>query len=148
MPQRVSKRQIAFARSLRRNMNVVEDIMWRSLRGSSFDGLKFRRQVPIGTYVVDFLCLEHRLIVELDGPPHEREEQIRHDAVRDAWLRQQGYRILRLENELVIGGGNIPLERIREAIRTSVEASRRAPSSDPRSREGHLLPQAGEGETL
>jgi very-short-patch-repair endonuclease len=145
MPERVSKRQIAFARYLRRNMTVAEEIMWRSLRGSSLDGLKFRRQVPIGRYVVDFLCSEHRLIVELDGPPHEKEEQISHDAARDDWLRQQGYSIIRLENELVIGGGNIPLDRIREAIRTGVEASRRAPSSDPRSREGHLLPQAGEG---
>ena len=84
MPERVSKRQTAFARSLRRSMTVAEEIMWRSLRGSSLDGLKFRRQVPIGRYVVDFLCVEHRLIVELDGAPHEREEQIRHDAARDA----------------------------------------------------------------
>jgi very-short-patch-repair endonuclease len=125
-------------------MTTAETILWRSLRGSSLDGLKFRRQVPIGNYVVDFLCVEHSLIVELDGPPHEKDEQRHHDAVRDEWLQRHGYRILRFENEIVIGGGNIPLDRIRAAVRTEVD--RREPSSDPASR-GHLLPRAGEGRT-
>ncbi|WP_255608548.1 endonuclease domain-containing protein [Methylosinus sp. Sm6] len=119
-------------------------MLWRSLRGSRLDGLKFRRQVPVGNYVADFLCIEHRLIVELDGRPHENEHQRRHDTIRDEWLRDHGYHILRLDNDLVIGGGNIPLERIREVIKTI--ANRRGPSSDPTS-SGHLLPQAGEGRT-
>ena len=124
-------------------MTNAEEILWRSLRGSALDGLKFRRQVPIGNYVADFICVEHRLIVELDGRPHESEAQRRHDAARDQWLRDHGYHVLRLANDLVIGGGNIPLERIREAVRAI--ANRRGPSSDPTS-SGHLLPQAGEGE--
>ncbi|WP_244594542.1 endonuclease domain-containing protein [Methylosinus sporium] len=103
--------------------------------------MKFRRQVPVGNYVVDFLRVELRLIVELDGRPHEQEDQRRHDAIRDRWLCEQGYQVLRLDNDLVIGGGNIPLERIREAI-----ANRPGPSSDPTS-SGHLLPQVGEGRT-
>jgi very-short-patch-repair endonuclease len=106
--------------------------------------LKFRRQVPVGNYVADFLCIEHRLIVELDGRSHENEDQRRHDAVRDQWLREQCYHVLRLDNDLVIGGGNIPLERIREVIKTIVD--RRGPSSDPAT-PGHLLPRAGEGRT-
>ena len=57
-----------------------------------------------------------RLAVELDGAPHDRDGQKAHDASRDAWLREHGYRILRLRNELVIGGGNIPLDMIRAAI--------------------------------
>ncbi|MBM3550290.1 MAG: endonuclease domain-containing protein [Alphaproteobacteria bacterium] len=116
MPALVSKSQTDFARKLRRNMTVAEEILWRSLRGSGLDGLKFRRQVPIGKYVVDFLCIEHRLVVELDGLPHDKDDQKQHDAVRDAWLRGQGYRVLRFDNETVIGGGNIPLDRIREAL--------------------------------
>ena len=144
MPTQVSKSKTAFARRLRRDMTNAEEILWRSLRGSALDGLKFRRQVPVGNYVADFLCIEHRLIVELDGRPHEQEDQRRHDAIRDRWLRDNGYHVLRLDNDLVIGGGNIPLERIREAIRTI--ADRRGPSSDPTS-SGHLLPQAGEGRT-
>ncbi len=125
-------------------MTNAEEILWRSLRGSALDGLKFRRQVPIGNYVADFLCVEQRLIVELDGRPHEDEARRRHDAIRDRWLRDRGYFVLRLDNDLVIGGGNIPLERIREAVKAISE--RREPSSDPASR-GHLLPQAGEGRT-
>jgi len=116
MPARVSKQRTAFARSLRREMTVAETILWRSLRGGQCGGLKFRRQVPIGRYVADFLCVEHRLVVELDGPPHEDEEQKRHDASRDAWLRERVYRVLRLGNELVIGGGDIALDMIRAAI--------------------------------
>lgn len=117
MPARVSEGRTAFARSLRRSMTNAETILWRALRGSRLDGLKFRRQVPIGRYVVDFLCIEHRFIVELDGAPHDIEEQKRHDALRDAWLRQHGYRILRLRNDIVIGGGDIPLDLIRDAIK-------------------------------
>jgi very-short-patch-repair endonuclease len=116
MPARVSIERTAFARGLRRGMTVAERILWRALRDRQCDGLKFRRQVPVGRYVADFLCVEHRLIVELDGPPHESEEQRLHDASRDAWLRAHGYRVLRLANELVIGGGDIALNRILAAI--------------------------------
>jgi len=55
-------------------MTRAEAMLWRSLRGGALDGLKFRRQVPIGRYVVDFLCVKHRLAVELDGAPHDRDE--------------------------------------------------------------------------
>jgi very-short-patch-repair endonuclease len=116
MPARVSKERTAFARSLRREMTVAETILWRSLRGGQCNGLKFRRQVPVGPYVADFLCVEHRLIVELDGPPHQDEGRKFRDAKRDDWLRERGYRVLRFGNELVIGGGDIVLERIRPAI--------------------------------
>jgi very-short-patch-repair endonuclease len=116
MPARVSKEKTAFARGLRRNMTVAEEILWRSLRGKGFDKLKFRRQVPVGRYVVDFLCVEHRFVVELDGAPHEDEEQASHDAMRDAWLRERGYRILRIKNDIVIGGGDIALELIRKTM--------------------------------
>ncbi len=116
MPARVSDNQLAFARRLRRDMTQAETMLWRSLRGTALGGLKFRRQVPIGRYVVDFLCVEHRFIVELDGAPHDRDDQKQHDAIRDAWLRDHGYRILRLRNDIVTGGGNIPLDMIRAAI--------------------------------
>lgn len=117
MGSRYPKEQVSFVRQLRRNMTHAEAMLWRGLRNSGLDGLKFRRQVPIGAYVVDFLCVRHRLIIELDGPPHLTETQRRHDSVRDAWLRQQGYKILRLTNDLVIGGGDIALDRIRETVR-------------------------------
>ncbi|HMK90994.1 MAG TPA: endonuclease domain-containing protein [Methylocystis sp.] len=88
----------------------------RALRGKKLANLKFRRQVPIGRYVVDFLCVERRFIVELDGPPHDAPEQREHDALRDAYLRKCGYRVLRLPNDVVIGGGDIAPDLIREAM--------------------------------
>jgi very-short-patch-repair endonuclease len=108
--------QLNFARKLRRDMTNAEAALWRSLRSSGLEGLKFRRQVPIGVYVVDFLCVQHRLIVELDGRPHERPEQKQYDIERDRWLTAQGYKILRVSNEIVMGGGNMVLERIKALL--------------------------------
>lgn len=116
MPARVSPERTAFARRLRREMTVAEAILRRSLRGKRLQSLKFRRQVPIGRFVVDFLCVEQRFIVELDGPLHEQIEQQAHDASRDGWLRARGYRILRIPNEIVIGGGDRALDMIVRAM--------------------------------
>jgi BirA family biotin operon repressor/biotin-[acetyl-CoA-carboxylase] ligase len=91
-------------------------MLWRALRGSRVDGMKFRRQVPIGPYIADFLCFQHRLIAELDGPPHDDAERKNRDLVRDEWLRAQGYRVLRFSNDLVNGGGDIVVDKIRAAI--------------------------------
>jgi very-short-patch-repair endonuclease len=82
------------ARALRRRAPEIERFLWKLLRDRRLDGLKFRRQVPIGRYVVDFVCLRHRLVIEADGPFHDAE----HDAARDAWLTLQGFRVLRFSN--------------------------------------------------
>jgi very-short-patch-repair endonuclease len=116
MSARVGDEKVAFARSLRRETTVAETMLWRSLRARKLDGLKFRRQVPIGRYVADFLCAEDRFIAELDGAPHENKERHEHDATRDAWLRAHGYRVLRLSNDIAIGGGDIALDLIRAAM--------------------------------
>ena len=132
MPARVSARQTTFARRLRREMTSAEIILWRDLRDGRLDGLKFRRQVPIARFVVDFLCVEHRLIVELDGPLHDIIEQKLHDSARDAELRRRGYRILRFANELVIPGSDLVLEEIHSAVVAFASSQRHGPSSDPR----------------
>ena len=132
MPARVDARQTAFARRLRRDMAAAEIILWRDLRGGRLDGLKFRRQVPIARFVVDFLCVEHRLIVELDGPGHDSIEQKSLDSARDAELRRRGYHILRFANELVIPDGDFVLGEIRRAVLAIVSSQSRGPSSDPR----------------
>ena len=75
------------ARELRKNMTEVERFLWRQLRLRQFGGHKFRRQQPIGIYIVDFVCLEKKLIVELDGGHHL--EQVSYDQERDAWLEKQ-----------------------------------------------------------
>ena len=97
-------------------MTIAETILWRTLRGSGFESRKFRRQVPIGKYIADFLNVETKLIVELDGAPHDALEQQIHDARRTIWLRSQGYRVLRIPNDIVIGGGDIALALVRDAL--------------------------------
>ncbi|KQY75185.1 endonuclease domain-containing protein [Brevundimonas sp. Root1423] len=87
------------ARELRRRMTPPEARLWVCLRGKRLAGLKFRRQHPIGPYVLDFYCAAAKLAVEVDGSSHERSEQIAHDARRTAWLREQGVRIVRLAAE-------------------------------------------------
>ncbi len=116
------KARVTQARRLRRNMTVAEDMLWRCLRGRGFEGLKFRRQVLIGPYIADFACLDRRVIIELDGRPHGEPEQQEHDRRRDAWFLANGWRVLRLDNERVIGG----------AAQNDIALWMRPPSSDPR----------------
>ena len=80
------------ARALRRDMTDSERKLWRGLRGEQL-GVKFRRQHPLGSYIADFACLDPKLIVELDGTQHQAEES--YDARRDAFLRLQGFDVLR-----------------------------------------------------
>ena len=95
MARWVPQEQTRFARRLRREMTAAEAMVWRALRGSRLAGLKFRRQVPIGPYVADFLCHEAKIIVEVDGPSHDDPEQSLLDRERDAWLESRGFRVLR-----------------------------------------------------
>jgi len=79
-------------------------------------GEKFRRQMPLGDYTVDFVCLERRLVVEIDGPSHETGEQRARDQKRDAWLTANDFRLLRLPNDVVIGAPELAEQRIIEAL--------------------------------
>ena len=81
------------ARQLRRNQTDVERLLWRGLRLWQVDGYKFRHHQPLGNYIVDFLCLQKRVIIEVAGGQHAQEKN--HDAEWDAWLREQGFIILR-----------------------------------------------------
>ncbi|MBZ9764108.1 DUF559 domain-containing protein [Mesorhizobium sp. CA8] len=88
-----------FARSMRRESTDAEDRLWQELRGRRLDNIKFRRQVPIGRFVADFLCAEAKLIVEIDGSQHAES---RHDQERDAELKVRGFRVLRFWNDDVL----------------------------------------------
>ena len=85
------------ARSLRSNMTDAEQFLWQHLRCKQVNGYKFRRQFPLGKYIVDFICLEEKLLIELDGGQHA--EQQSYDAMRDDWLKEQGFRVLRFWND-------------------------------------------------
>jgi len=93
---------IAQARKLRKNMTDAERKLWHFLRSRRLAGLKFRRQVPIGPYIVDFACLEKKVIVEIDGGEHNFPDHRRYDAQRDAYLEGQGFRVLRFWNNQVL----------------------------------------------
>jgi very-short-patch-repair endonuclease len=88
------------ARRLRTAMTDAERRLWLVLRRRQLGGLHFRRQCPLGLFVVDFACLARRLVVEVDGGQH-CDSQV--DARRDAWLRRQGFRVLRFWNHEVMG---------------------------------------------
>jgi len=91
---------ITLARKLRRNATAAETALWRILRSSGLDGIKFRRQQPIGPYIVDFISYSHRLIIECDGGQHAGNPS---DAVRDKWFGEQGFRTLRFWNHEILG---------------------------------------------
>src|SRR5712692_5847944 len=98
----VSKQQRSRAKGHRQTMTRAETLLWRYLKAHHIDGLGFRRQVPMGTYIVDFVSYAARLVVELDGETHDFEERLRRDQVRDGWLESRGYVVLRFTNEQVL----------------------------------------------
>jgi very-short-patch-repair endonuclease len=106
----LADRLVNLARSLRKRPTDAEKLLWRHLRSKQVYGLKFRRQEAIGRYIVDFVCFEKRLIIELDGGQHA-EQQIQ-DQERDSWFREQGFRTLRFWNNEVLGNIEGVLETI------------------------------------
>ncbi len=105
-----------FAREQRAQRVQAESLIWRAVRNRRCRGAKFQRQVPLRAYIVDFICFERCLVVEIDGPSHDDAERIAADRLRDAWLQEQGFRVLRLPNELVIGSTELAVARIRDAL--------------------------------
>lgn len=102
-----------FARRLRRNMTDAEAVLWHCLRNRALMGCKFRRQQPIGPYVVDFACLEKKLVVELDGGQHANDPN---DAPRSRWMEAKGYRLLRFWNNEALHEQQVVLAVIFEAL--------------------------------
>ncbi|MEX0692519.1 MAG: endonuclease domain-containing protein [Gemmatimonadales bacterium] len=93
------RRRTALGRQLRQEATPAERGAWNILRARRMMNLTFRRQHPLGPFVVDFYCAEHRLVIELDGPVHDAEVQRDYDAARDAYLVAGNYHIIRLKNE-------------------------------------------------
>ena len=102
----------ATAKKLRANTTPHERALWRALKELPLEGTHFRRQAPIGPYVVDFFCPAKRLIIELDGGHHNEDEEARRDRDRQAWLESEGYRVVRFWNSEVSSNLNAVLETI------------------------------------
>jgi very-short-patch-repair endonuclease len=88
------------ARELRRNGTMPEKLLWGMLRGRRLASLKFRRQMPVGKYIVDFACVEHRLIVEVDGDSHDG--RYAQDSARERVLNNEGWKVFRVSNDEVL----------------------------------------------
>jgi very-short-patch-repair endonuclease len=98
----LAKRDLERARRLRRDMTDAERKLWHALKAHRFGGVGFRRQVPLGPYVVDFASHSARLIVEVDGGQHAEARAAAFDRTRTEWLIQRGYRVLRFWNNDVL----------------------------------------------
>ena len=98
----VSARQRNNAKSMRRIMTEAELKLWNEVRAHRLMGMSFRRQVPIGPYIVDFACAKHRLIIEVDGSQHAEASAVERDEARSAYLASCGWTILRFWNDDVL----------------------------------------------
>jgi len=105
-----------FAKTLRRKLTLPEGLLWRAIRGRKLDGLHFRRQHPIGPYVLDFFCDSAKLAIEVDGQSHGFGDRPERDERRDAWLAEKGIRTLRLSAELVLHDVDDATNTIRGAL--------------------------------
>jgi adenine-specific DNA-methyltransferase len=121
------------ARTLRKNPTDAERFLWRHLRLRQIGGYKFRRQQPLGRYIVDFVCLEKRLVVEIDGGQHS--EQAAYDHKRSVWLEAQGFRILRFWDHEVLKH----IEAVKQVIGQTVGCELDTPSL--------ILPRKGGGDS-
>ena len=131
-----NRAKVKTERRLRRNSTDAEMVLWLSLRDRRLCGFKFVRQEAIESFVVDFVCREKNLIIEVDGGQHTEDEQAAHDAVRDRVLEGQGFRVMRFWASSV----HREIDDVMDAIVLALEARALAP---PRSRGESPSPRGG-----
>lgn len=101
------------ARELRKNPTLSETRLWRAISNKKLDGLRFRRQHPVGNFILDFYCPSHKLVIEVDGDYHQQRQQ--YDNARTEQLEQYGYKVLRFTNQAVMNDLEAVLDEIRKA---------------------------------
>ena len=116
--QTVMPAKRTFAKLQRKDQTTIEEMMWHALRAKRFHGMKFKRQVPIGPFVVDFVCFQARLAIEVDGPIHEKSRAKARDAARESWLRRQDFRLIRIKGDEVITSLDLALSRVEAMLET------------------------------
>jgi very-short-patch-repair endonuclease len=127
---KVSSRLRSNARVLRKNSTDAERLLWSEIRDHRMQGLSFRRQVPIGNYIADFVCHAAKLVIELDGGQHFSDQSEQADAARSAVIEAQGFKVLRFSNHDVMTNRAGVLETIAAAV-----AARAPTLTLPRKRE-------------
>jgi len=128
------------ARRLRANETDAEARLWRLLRKLEISGSHFRRQVPIGPYIADFACLAARLIIEVDGGTHSTDREVARDVRRERYLKDEGFRIVRVWNSNV--GQNL------EGVMDTIVAALHTPTPDPSPQGGGEILGGKRGELL
>ena len=111
-----SNELVSAARELRMAQTPAEQRLWSAIRGRKLDGFKFRRQYPVGSHVLDFVCVERRLVVELDGTHHAEGDQLRYDRERTEHLQQYGYRVVCYPNSAVLSDLDTVLDDLRAEL--------------------------------
>jgi very-short-patch-repair endonuclease len=114
---------VSHSKNLRKRLTDAERLLWKYLRAKQVEGLKFRRQEPIVNYIVDFVCFESRVVVEVDGGQHSEER----DAKRDNWLQSQGFKVTRFWNHEVLAN----IEGVLEVIRRNCIHQLKSESPSP-----------------
>jgi very-short-patch-repair endonuclease len=109
-------RPVNLVRELRQKQTDAESILWARLRNQRFEGVKFRRQHPIGNYIVDFASLDAKLIIEIDGGQHNESTMIKEDQQRTKWLETKGFDVVRFWNSDVFENINGVMEKIQESL--------------------------------
>ena len=125
--RRIKSETTSNARSLRDDMTLAEKKLWQAMRGKQLDGLRFRRQHPIGPYIADFACIDKSLVIELDGGQHQ--DQVAYDEQRTAFMVQQGWQVLRFWN-------NDVLNNLEGVLMKAIDFLTTAPPSQPSPWEG------------
>ena len=120
------------SRKLRKNSTDVERLLWQHLRLKQMGNFKFRRQHPLGKFIVDFICLEANLVIELDGGQHNEDKENKVDEIRTAWLEKQGLKVLRFWNHEVLN--DLPI--VKEVIWNALKIDHPHPNPPPRKGEG------------
>ena len=116
------KRLKSFRSILRNNSTSAEAVLWSKLKLKNLDGRKFRRQHSIGKYIVDFYCPSEKLIIELDGDPHGDPGQVWKDTIRDKYLEEFGFTVLRFENRFVFQEPEFVLKGIKKYFQARLES--------------------------
>jgi very-short-patch-repair endonuclease len=116
-PRTITPETLARARELRRRPTAAETLLWRRLRSAQVEGFRFRRQQPIGRFIVDFFCSEAQLVIEIDGDTHAGRKA--YDASRTEWLTKESYRVIRFMNTEVLRSLDTLLQVVLDECRRS-----------------------------
>lgn len=114
--QMETPKQVSLAKALRRNQTEAERILWSKLRNMQLGEVKFRRQQPIGNYVVDFVSFDKKLVIEIDGGQHNEAQTREKDEQRTLWLEGEGFHVVRFWNNDVLLNLEGVLSRILEVL--------------------------------